>query len=121
MLRQIRLLCLFSALLVATSCARDPLTETLKHIARGDDYFKQAKYAEAILEYKIAIQYVDISSLAHFKLAETYVKTGEVQNAFAEYIRAADLDPRNDEYQVKAGNLLLIAGHFQDAKNRARV
>ena len=48
----------------------------IKHIANGDGYYEQAKYAEAILEYKIAISLVDIASSAHFKLAEAYGAVG---------------------------------------------
>ena len=119
--RSLLLSILSSALLAFPSCSKDSYTETLKHITRGDVYAQQQKYPEAILEYKIAIQFVDISSLAHFRLGETYMKTGDIKNAFGEYLRAADLDQNNDEYQVKAGNLLLVAGHFEDAKNRARI
>ncbi len=119
--RLVPLSLLVSALLFFASCSKDPYTEALKHIAQGDELVRSQKYPDAILEYKIAISLVDISSLAHFRLAEAYIKAEDVRNAYGEYLRAADLDLQNDEYQVKAGNMLLMSGQFQEAKNRARL
>src|SRR4051812_36486438 len=80
---------LFSLVLV--SCQRDPMRETLQHIARGDRYLEEKKIPEAILEYRLAVSVLDISPIAHFKLAEAYVKNDELLKAFPEYLRAADL------------------------------
>ena len=55
----------------------------------------------------------------HLRLAQTYERTSDLQNAYREYIRAADLLPDRAEVQVKAGNFLLAAGRFEDAKARA--
>jgi tetratricopeptide (TPR) repeat protein len=115
-----RLLVPLFAIAALSGCHRDPLAQALQHISKGDGYFKEQKYPEAILEYKIAVSYVDISTLAHFKLADAYVKSGDVRKAFPEYIKAADLAPDDENVQIKAGNMLLLAGRFQDAKNRAR-
>jgi tetratricopeptide (TPR) repeat protein len=121
MSRLVRFGLLLSALLAVSACSEDPYAEALKHIANGDAHVKAQKYPEAILEYKIAISLVDISSVAHFHLAEAYVKNDDLRNAYGEYLRAADLELRNDEYQIKAGNMLLLSGRFQEAKNRARI
>jgi tetratricopeptide (TPR) repeat protein len=102
------------------SCQRDPLREALQHIGRGDRYVEQKQYPEAIIEYRVAISLVDISSVAHFNLAEAYVKNDELLKAFPEYLKAADLAPERDDIQIKAGNLLLIAGRFPEARTRAR-
>ncbi len=43
---------------------------------------------------------------------------GNTRAAFPEYIRAADALPENREAQVKATQVLLMAGRFEDAKAR---
>ena len=53
------------------------------------------------------------------KLAELFLKRGELASGLGEYIRAADLLPADSAVQLKAGNLLLLAGQFDDAKARA--
>ncbi len=40
--------------------------------------------------------------------------------AYREYIRAADLLPDNEGAQLAAGNMLLVARQFEDAKTRAQ-
>ena len=35
-------------------------------------------------------------------------------------MKAADLAPKDDELQIKVGNLLLVAGKYADARDRAR-
>ena len=50
---------------------------------------------------------------------ETYVRVNDPAGAYREYIRAADLMPANLEAQLKAGQMLLLARQFEDAKIRA--
>src|SRR5437660_1238906 len=112
-------LVLLSCLALA-SCQRDPYTQLQDHLKRGDAYLDQKKYPEAILEYRLAISIADVSSIAHYNLAETYVKNDQLLKAFPEYLKASDLAPDRDDLQIKVGNLLLIAGRFADARSRAR-
>ena len=56
---------------------------------------------------------------ARFKLAEAYTQEGDWKRAGREYIRAADLLPKDVQAQLKAGRYLLFARQFQDAMTRA--
>ena len=56
---------------------------------------------------------------ARYRLAETYARLGDVQNAFEEYIRAGDLLPDQLDVQLKAAAALLLAGRIEEAKTRA--
>jgi tetratricopeptide (TPR) repeat protein len=102
------------------ACQRDPVQQSFLHMERGDRDLQEKKLPEAILEYKLAVSFLDNSPIAHYKLAEAYVKNEELLKAFPEYLKAADLAPERDDIQVKAGNLLLVAGRFPEARNRAR-
>ena len=102
------------------ACTRDPKVLTDRHIALGDRYLAQKKYDDAALEYRIALSYSPRSGQAHLRLAEAYMKNDDLRNAYPEFLRAADSLPDDENVQLKAGNLLLLAGKYQEAKTRAR-
>lgn len=89
-------------------------------VARGDVFVEQKKYAEASIEYRKALQRDPMFAEAYYKLGEAYAAHGDLRNALPAYVRAADLLPDDLELNVKAGNLLLLARRFEDAKTRAR-
>jgi putative PEP-CTERM system TPR-repeat lipoprotein len=105
--------------LTAGGCSRDPQSLKAKHEGRGDEYVGQKKYAEAVIEYRNAVQAVPKDGEVRLKLAEALWQAGDRSNGAAEYVRAADLLLERDDVQLKAGNLLLLGGRFDDAKVRA--
>src|SRR6476659_11467584 len=100
-------------------CPKDPEVAKREFAANGDAYVQQQKYAEAAIEYRNAIQQEPKFGEARLKLADTYMKIGQGNEAMREYIRAADLLPNDPAAQIKAGQLLLMAGQFQDAQTRS--
>lgn len=107
-----------AAALVAVGCSKDPNVAKQEHFERGEQYFEQGKYPEAIIEYRNAVQLDAQFGRARYKLSEAYSRTGDLRNAFAEMVRASDLLPDAD-VQVKAGNFLLLARRYDDARARA--
>lgn len=113
-------LALASALALSLSaCSKDPEVAKREFLQSGDGYVKQEKYAEAIIEYRNAVQQDPRFAEARQKLAEAYLKVGDAANAYREFIRAADLLPDDPVAQVKAGEFLLLARQFEDAMTRA--
>src|SRR5205823_1799944 len=53
------------------------------------------------------------------KLGDSYIAVNDPRNAMREYVRAADLLPDDVSAHVKAGQLLLLARQFEDAKTQA--
>lgn len=104
--------------LCVSGCSKDPEVQKQQHFSRGQDYLTQKKYNEAIIELRNAVQIDPRFGEARYTLAEAYSQIGDSENAFREYVRAADLlkDPK---VQLKAGTLLLLGGHFDEAKARA--
>lgn len=100
-------------------CAKDPAVAKREYLRSGDDYAAQGKLNEAIVQYRNAVQQDPRFGDARYKLAETLIKTGNVQGAYREYIRAADLLPDNLDVQIKAGTMHLVAGQFEDARTLA--
>jgi putative PEP-CTERM system TPR-repeat lipoprotein len=103
---------------IATACSRDADAAKRRFIASGDRYAAVGKYSEAVLEYRNAVQKAPRAGDAREKLAEALARTGNLGAALGEFVRAADLLPGNLPLQLKAGNLLLLAGRFDDAKVR---
>lgn len=89
------------------------------YVKSGDAFAKDGKYREALIEYRNAVQKEATNGEARLKLAETHEKLNEGPQAFREYVRAADLLPKDALVQVKAGTLLLVVGRNDDAKVRA--
>ena len=104
---------------VAPACSRDPDAAKREHLARADQYVKENKLAEAVIEYRNAINLDARYGEARYKLADVYERQDDAQNAFNEFVRAADLLPDRDDVQVKAAKYLLLARRYDDAKRLA--
>ena len=99
----------------AAGCSRSAQS----HLDAGDTYARDKKDAEALIEYRNAVQRDPMLAPARLKLAEAYLKSGQAERAVGEYVRAADLMPRDLAVQLKTGGLLLRARRFDDARGRA--
>ncbi len=102
----------------SSACRRRKLAKR-EYVKSGDRFIEQGKLAEAIVQYRNALQQDAQFGDARYKLAEAYEKIGDARNAYREHIRAADAFPDNVEVQVKAGFYLLLAGQFEEARARA--
>jgi tetratricopeptide (TPR) repeat protein len=113
----IRVLAVVGCVSVATACSKPAATE---HIQRGDDFKQRGMVQEAIIEYRNAVQIEPQRGDARLKLGDAYMEVRNAGGAYREYVRAADLLPKDVPAQIKAGNLLLLGGAFEDAQSRAR-
>ena len=114
-----RLAALSVVILVAVSCSRNPEVAKREYLEKGNAYFAQKKYAEAIIEYRNAVQVDPKFGEARRRLADAYLQTGDAPNGYREYVRAADLMPDDTEVQLTAGGLRLVARQYEDAKGVA--
>jgi len=105
--------------LAFTGCSKDPEVAKREFVRSGDEYVAQKKLREAVVEYRNAVQQDPRFAEARQKLAQTYLQLGDLSNAFQEFVRAADLLPADADAQVKAGEMLLVARQFPEAKARA--
>jgi tetratricopeptide (TPR) repeat protein len=110
---------LLACSVLLSGCSKDPEVAKREYLSSGDAYVAEKKYAEAVVEYRNAIQQDPKFGIARYKLAETYMQISQPAEAFREYVRAADLMPDNIEAQVKAARMLMAAGQFLDAQTRA--
>jgi tetratricopeptide (TPR) repeat protein len=116
---RVRHILVLGLLLLSGACSRSPEASAAKYIASGDEYVKQKRLNEAILEYRNAVQLDPVNGPARFKLAEAYETSGDLVNAYREYVRAADAMPNDLEAQVRAAKYLLVGQQYEDARKRA--
>lgn len=116
--RRILVILLIAA--IDISCARDREVAKREYLASGDKFLSEQKVKEAIVQYRNALRQDPRFGEARYKLAEAYVRDGDDwRRAGPEYIRAADLLPKDVQAQLKAGQFLLYARQFEDATVRA--
>jgi tetratricopeptide (TPR) repeat protein len=113
-LKFVSVICLMVATLSA--CSSDPQATAREHFERGEQQQAQNKINEAIIEYRRAIQSDPRLGPARLRLADAYVQNGDRGNALREYVRAAELLPDDEDVQLKAGKMMLMAGQFADAR-----
>ena len=58
---------------LSSGCSKDPEVAKREYLSSGDAYVEQKKYAEAIVEYRNAIQQDPKFGQARYKLAEAYM------------------------------------------------
>ena len=107
------LVCVIPVLtLVFANCTQmTPEEKKSTHYERGLAYFEQEKYQEAVIEFKNVIQIAPRDANGHYQLALTYLKMGgvtDLQLAFGELSKTVDLDPTNQDAQLKLGELFLL-------------
>ena len=114
----VRLACL---LLVASvgGCNLNPQRASQRYLAGGDAYLSEDKIAEAIIEYRNAVQQDPLSFEARDKLGDVLAQVGDLGNAASELVSAADLRPEDPDVQVKAGSILLVIRQPAEARDRA--
>jgi len=100
-------------------CGKDPEVAKREFMKSGQQYFAEGKYKEAVIEFRNAVQQDPRYGEARFALAGALMKTSDLQGAYREYARAADLLPNDIEAQMWAGEMNLLAGRFDDARTLA--
>lgn len=109
-----------AGVIALTACSKNPDVQKREYFERGNKYANAKKYREAIIEYRRAVQVDARFAEARYGLAKAYERVDDLQNAFSEYVRAADLLPGDTDLQLKTGTLLLTRGQFEDARARAQ-
>ena len=97
------------------ACDRSPEEKLAKHLERGDEYFKEDKFKEAVIEYKNAVKAVPKDPAAHWKLAKASLEAKDIRTTFAELQKTVELDPNNHEALGILGEIYLMAGKQEEA------
>ncbi len=108
---------LASAILLtgAIACG-DDLERAKVHFDRAEAFRDEGKAAEAVIEYRNALQLHPDDADARYGLARAYLATREPAKAYWEFHEAVRLDPSNLDARVAYGNFLLFGKEEQRAE-----
>src|SRR5579872_2518732 len=98
-------LTLLACLTLTVGCQQTPKV----YLDKGNELYKIAKYDEAILNYKKAIQKNDRFGEAYYRLALAELKTGDNREAYVSLSSARALLPGRADVRVTLADLLLLA------------
>jgi tetratricopeptide (TPR) repeat protein len=109
---------IFCALIAACG---NPEKEKLARLARGREYLKERRYAEARIEFRSALQIDKKLAAAQFGLGEAALALGHLQEAAEAYYEAMRLDANNLEARVRVGSLLAQYSNHESIKEAERL
>ncbi len=95
---------LFFAVLLFTACGHS--TETF--LAKGEEYLKQRKFHDALMQFRSAAESDPNSAKAHWGLARSYENLGQFNEALEELRETVEIDSTNLDAKAKLGNYFLL-------------
>src|SRR2546429_8737874 len=88
-------------LLIVVSCSRDPKAQAQRYLENGNKFFSRAKYKEASIMYRRALQKYLRFGEAYYRLALTDLKLAAYGEAGKMFRRAVELQPNNTDATTK--------------------
>ncbi len=95
-----------------------------RHLKRGEEYLTSLKFKEAIIEFKNVVAIDPEDPVGYYKLGLAYYRLGGLDNlksAFSAFERAVELDSSLYEAHLRLGELYLLSGDFDKAKEKAEL
>jgi tetratricopeptide (TPR) repeat protein len=100
--------------LATVSCQSDE-EKFAEHLSRGDAYFEEEQFSEAIIEYKNVLQLDPNAGEVHFKLSKAYMKNGRVREGFWELRETVRLDDSNLVAKIQLAQMLFMGKELEEA------
>ena len=85
---------------------------------KADNYYTKKEYKKAEIELKNAIKIDPQYVKAHYLLAETMVKLGDLKGAFGMYSKVVQLNPDNYKAQLKLAEFLFLGKQIEPAMEK---
>ena len=108
------------SLLLAVGCSRDPNVRKQKYLQSGKRYEESGKYKEASIQLLNALKVDKNFADAHYELAKTYLKMGNVMPAYQQLAQTVDLAPSNLAARIDLGNIFLAGNAPDKAEAQAK-
>jgi tetratricopeptide (TPR) repeat protein len=96
------------ALLLGVAACGDDASRIASHLERGDEYLKESKFNEAVLEYRNVLQLDPNHAAGHYGLARAYLGGKQAQKAYWELQETVRLDPSNLDAKLEYAQFLLL-------------
>ena len=104
-----KLLLVLAIAVLAASCSRDPQTQAARFVENGNKFYEKAKYKEASIMYRRALQRDLRSGEAYYRLGLADIKLGLYGDAVRVLHRAVELQPKNTDAAVKLADIYMLA------------
>ena len=98
------------AIVLQLGCHQDPNIRKQKYLESGIRYEKSGKFQEAAIQLSNSLKVDPKFSTAHYEMAKTYIKMGNLMAGYQELLRTVDLDPTNIQARLDLGSMLLAGG-----------
>src|SRR6266545_1042056 len=113
------LLLIALALVAGAACSQSPEAKKQQALARGEQYLKDGKANEAIIEFRTALQIDQNFIPAAQALGRAYIAKSWFGDAARELRRAQQLSPDSLSIATDLGRALVQSGAWQDAEAQA--
>jgi tetratricopeptide (TPR) repeat protein len=117
---RLRVLILALPPLLLAAC-QDDAARLQEHLARGEGYVKEERFAEAQIEFKSALQIDPNHADAHYKLAHAYLRGRKLREGFWELRETVRLDANNHAAKLEFAQLAILAGEHEEALKQAEL
>ena len=104
-------------LLTSSACSTE--AQKKRHLERGEEYFGEEQYQEAIIEFLNVIQLDENDRVANQRLGLALYNTGQLGPAFRYLQRAAELNPNDTEVRVRLATIYRYSGQIEEAREEA--
>ena len=98
-----------------------PEEKKASHEKRAEQYLKEGKLNEAVIELRNVVQLDPKDDAAYYQLGETYLKLKKGPEAFRAFSRAVSANPDNLKAQLKLGQIYLLARKTEEARKKAEL
>ena len=116
MRRTLFILAVCSSILFAGCSAKAKLE---RHVKRADAFFEKGDHEKARIEYLNAFQLERNNPHVAARLGESFLKDGDIVNAYRLLSQAVSLQPTNTEARVNLASVLLLGGEPVKAREHA--
>jgi len=110
----VRLIAVIALALLVGACKSDE-EKLLEHRARGDAYFEEGAFNEAIIEYKNVLQIDPNDGEVHYQLAKAYFEIDRLRDGFWELRETVRLLPDHIDAKIQLAQTLFYAREFEES------
>ena len=94
--------------------------QKISYLNAGNKYLDARKYAEAVIEFRNAVQIDPRFSIAHRQLGKAYLGLGNPEAAFREFTTTITLDPADAQSRLSLASLQLRRRQYSEAKSNVQ-
>jgi tetratricopeptide (TPR) repeat protein len=96
-----------------------PAGREARHVKRGDRYFSQQQYREAVIEYQNVLRIAPANAHAIRQLGLAHYQVGDLEPALAHLRKAQELGPADAPVQLKLGTIYFRIRQPEKAREQA--